>query len=162
MPVPSLDDLDRMIIAELQGDLPLAERPFSAVAGAVGSSEAEVLARLESFRQQGILRRVAAILYHREAGYAANVMAVWDVPDDRADETGAIMASFAEVSHCYRRPRRPGWPYNLFTMIHGRDHEQCRKVAADIAARTAPRRYELLPSTREFKKTSLEYFPGQG
>ncbi len=154
----TLDAADRRLIAVMQGDIPLVERPFAEAGRAAGLPEDEVLRRLNRFREAGWLRRVAAILDHRRAGFAANAMSVWQVPDDRVDEAGRAMAAFPEVSHCYRRPTTPDWPYSLYAMIHGRTPEDCRRVAEEIARAVRPEAYNLLYSTREFKKTSMTYF----
>lgn len=154
----SLDPADRRLIAVMQGDVPMVERPFAEVGRQAGLTEDDVLRRLARFREAGWMRRVAATLYHRRAGFTANAMSVWQVPADRADEAGAAMAAFAEVSHCYRRPTSPDWPYSLYAMIHGRTPEDCRRVAEAMAEAVHPEAYDLLFSTREFKKTSMAYF----
>ncbi len=154
----TLDPADRRLIAVMQGDVPLVERPFAEAGRQAGLTEDDVLHRLTRFREAGWLRRVAATLYHRRAGFTANAMSVWRLPADRVDEAGAAMAAFAEVSHCYRRPTSPDWPYSLYAMIHGRTPEDCRRVAEAIARVVRPEAYDLLFSTKEFKKTSMTYF----
>jgi len=152
------DFVDRRLIAVMQGDIPILERPFAAIGRELGLTESEVIRRLRRFQEVGWLRRVAAILRHREAGFVANAMSVWRVPADRVDEAGRAMAAFPEVSHCYRRPTAPDWPYSLYAMIHGRLPDDCRRVADEIARVVRPEAYKLLFSTREFKKTSMTYF----
>jgi siroheme decarboxylase len=153
-----LDERDKAIIQWLQGDLPLTETPFRAIANASGITEKEVLETIDSFLAKGYLRRIGAVLYHHNAGFKANAMGVWHVPSDQVESVGKIMASFAEVSHCYERPTSPQWPYNLFTMIHGRDNNQCQKVAEAISHKTGIKEYLLLFSIKELKKTSMSYF----
>ncbi|OGW12130.1 MAG: transcriptional regulator [Nitrospinae bacterium RIFCSPLOWO2_12_FULL_45_22] len=153
-----LDDRDKAIIQWLQGDLPLKEAPYKEIADALAMTEEEVLGRIASFLARGYLRRIGAVLYHQEAGFKANAMGVWQVPPDQVERVGMIMSSFTEVSHCYERPTTPQWPYNLFTMIHGRDKEQCQKVAEAISHKTGIKEYRLLFSIRELKKTSMSYF----
>ena len=153
-----MDDLDRAIIAELQGDIPLEPRPFAAVAERVGTTEGELLGRLRSYLARGWMRRVGAILYHQRAGVRGNVMCAWRVPADRVDEVGKTMASFRAVSHCYLRPAHPRWPYNVYTMVHGRDRGECERVIGEIARATGISDYRPLFTTREFKKTSMEDF----
>ncbi|MHB0885915.1 MAG: siroheme decarboxylase subunit beta [Bacillota bacterium] len=152
------DPADRRLIAVMQGDVPLVERPFAEAGRQAGLTEDDVLHRLARFHEAGWLRRVAATLYHHRAGFTANAMSIWRLPADRVDEAGAAMAAFAEVSHCYRRPTSPDWPYSLYAMIHGRAPEDCRRVAEAIAQVVQPEAYDLLFSTREFKKTSMTYF----
>src|SRR5204863_1808488 len=93
----------------------------------------DVLARLESLREREGLRRVAAILYHRRAGFSANGMGVWKVPEDDVLDTGKRMASFRGISHCYQRPTYPDWPYSVFTMAHGRSKQECDAILDSIA-----------------------------
>jgi len=153
-----LTDLQKGIVRELQGDMPLESRPFQVVAAGLGVSEEEVLAELASMKDSGILRRIAAILYHREAGFKSNVMCAWNVSEEAVDEAGRELAAFSEVSHCYRRPMYPQWPYNLYTMVHGRSREECEAVVKEMAGRIEYKEYRLLYSEREFKKSSMEYF----
>lgn len=145
-------------VRALQKDLPLGSRPFVGLADGSGLSEAELLEHARAFLADGRMRRFAAVLHHRRAGYSANGMGVWNVPDDQVAEAGAKMSAFAAVSHCYHRPRYPDWPYNLFTMIHARTPEECQSVAAAISAETGITEYGILYSTREFKKVRVRYF----
>jgi DNA-binding Lrp family transcriptional regulator len=153
-----LDERDKAIIQRLQNDLPLKETPYREIAESLAMTEEEVLTRLASFLDRGYLKRIGAVLYHQKAGFKANAMAVWQVPTDQVERVGRIMASFSEVSHCYERLISPQWPYNLFTMIHGRDNDQCKKVAEAISHNTGIKQYQLLFSIKELKKTSMTYF----
>ncbi len=152
------DDLERRIIHHLQGDLPLTPRPFAVLASKVGISEEEVLERIELLKEQGTLRRFGATLRHQLAGYKANAMVGWYVPEDNMEEIGPLMATFREVSHCYERRIQGKWKYNLFTMIHGKTEKDCEDIARRIAENTGIKDYVLLLSLKEFKKTSPEYF----
>lgn len=153
-----IEEIDKRIIRELQGDISLEKRPFAAIAGRIGISEEEVLKRTGSYLDKGYMRKFGAILLHREAGFKANGMGVWDVPAGDVQRAGEIMASFPEVSHCYERPSFEDWPYNLFTMIHSENEDGCHEIAERISRATGIKRYKLLFSTKEFKKTSMEYF----
>lgn len=143
---------------ELQGDIPLSPRPFAAIGKHLGRSERWVISAIRKLLRQKALRRIAAVLVHRRAGFRANGMGVWVVPPQDCDRIGKIMATFPEVTHCYRRPGFPGWPYTIYTMIHGRTRAECRAVARRISKATGIARYSLLFSTREFKKTSPVYY----
>ena len=112
------------------------------------------------FLDSGKMRRFAAVLHHRTAGFSANAMGVWAVPGDDAevDRAGELMAGFRAVSHCYRRPTYPDWPYNIFTMVHGKSREDCEQSLAAIAAKTNIRDHGALYSTREYKKVRVRYF----
>lgn len=153
-----LDDVERRIIRHLQGDLPLTPRPFAVLASKVGISEEELLERIKSLKEQGTLRRFGATLRHQLAGYKANAMVAWYVPEDDMEEIGPLMASFKEVSHCYERKVQGTWKYNLFTMIHGRSKKECQDIARRIAEHTGIKDYVFLLSLKEFKKTSPRYF----
>ena len=153
-----LTEQDKQIIRELQNDLPLVRRPFGAIAEKLGMNEAKLIERIKLFIEDGRIRRFGAAVRHRDLGYVANAMVVWEVPDDRIREVGPVMAGFKEVSHCYQRPRRPEWPYNFYTMVHGQTREECEQVAARIARATGLKAYRLLFSTAELKKSSMRYF----
>jgi len=153
-----IDDLDRNIIRHLQGDLPLTTTPFAEVASKIGIGEEELLERIRSLQERGVLRRFGAILRHRKAGITANAMVAWLVPGDRVDEVGSLMAGVREVSHCYERETNNKWKYNLFTMVHGRSKAHCRKAVETIAELTGVKDYIELFTRKEFKKTSPKYF----
>src|SRR5690606_23255688 len=118
----------------------------------------QLLERLEEQRERRILRRVAAILFHRRAGFSANGMGVWKVPEDKVLEVGPKMAAFRGVSHCYQRPTYPDWPYSIFTMAHGRSKEECDAILDAIAEETGITERATLYSSTEFKKIRLLYF----
>jgi len=153
-----LDHIDRRIIRCLSGDIAGDKTPYRKVAEQVGVSEDEVLDRIERYIQSGTLRRLGAIVNHSRAGFSANGMVIWNVPDPMVDEVGPIMASFDEVTHCYVRARHPDWVGNLYTMVHGTTEEVCRNIAQRISERTGVTEYRILFSSREFKKTSMIYF----
>ena len=152
-----LDRLDRQIITRLCGDLGGSRSPFREIAAEFNLPEEELLRRIRCYRAGTILRRLGAILFHQTAGFSANGMSVWNVPDADAEKTGEMMARAPEVSHCYVRPRLPDWPYNLFGMIHGHSEDECRAVAARISAETSIDEYDVLFSVRQFKKSSMVY-----
>ena len=154
----TFDDLDRRLIARACGDVGESRSPFRQMASELGVGQEEILARLRHYEQTGAMRRFGAVLRHRAAGFAANGMSVWDVPEAEALRAGNAMSAHREVSHCYQRPRFEGWPYNLFAMIHGRTREECMPVAERIAREIGVRDYHVLFSLREFKKTSMVYF----
>ncbi len=152
------DERDIAVIKALQGDLPVVPEPYAAAATELGMSVADLLAHLETMQERRLLRRVAAILYHRRAGFSANGMGVWKVPDADIMEVGKRMASFRGISHCYQRPTYQDWPYSVFTMAHGRSKEECDAILDSIAADTGIDERATLYSSTEFKKIRLLYF----
>jgi DNA-binding Lrp family transcriptional regulator len=148
---------DAALVRALQAGLPLVPRPYAALAVQLGVREEEVLQHLGAMLADGRIRRIGAVPNHYALGYRANGMSVWDVADEAIGELGPRVGALAFVSHCYRRPRRPGWPYNLFAMVHGRDRAEVEAKVAQIAALLGPaaRASETLYSTRILKKTGL-------
>ena len=153
-----LTELEKKVIASIQGDIPIVERPYAELSRKLGISEQLMLDTLRSLCRRGVIRRFGATLRHQKSGYGANAMTAWRVDEARVEEVGRIMASFREVSHCYRRDPTSQWPYNLYTMIHAATEEDCRQVARRIARETGVEDYTLLFSRRELKKTSMQYF----
>jgi DNA-binding Lrp family transcriptional regulator len=154
------DEDDIALIRALQGPMAAVERPYDEAAAELGVSTEEMLDRLRGMIDRRILRRVAAILYHRRAGFSANGMGVWRVPEDEVLEVGARMASFRGISHCYQRPTYPDWPYSVFTMAHGRSKEECDAILDSIAEECGmgPDDRATLYSSTEYKKIRLHYF----
>jgi siroheme decarboxylase len=153
-----LSELDVAVIRTLQGDMPIAPRPYDPAAQELGIGTDGLLEQLESMRSRGALRRVAAILFHRRAGFSANGMGVWRVPEERIMELGPRMAAFRGISHCYQRPTYEDWPYSVFTMAHGRSKQECDAILDSIAAETGIEDRATLYSSTEFKKIRLLYF----
>jgi DNA-binding Lrp family transcriptional regulator len=150
-----MDAIDEQILIATQDGIPLTGSPFRDIAQRLGLSEEEVVERIRLMKEKGMIRRFGASIGHRDIGILANAMCIWNVPEERVEDVGRIMASFPEVTHCYERPRRPGWEYNLFTMVHSYTREDCEQVAARISESTGIKDYRLLFSEREFKKTGV-------
>ncbi|MDX1710316.1 MAG: AsnC family transcriptional regulator [Rhodovibrionaceae bacterium] len=157
-PERPIDDLDRRLIAETQGGLPLVAQPYAALAERLGTSAGEVQQRLQRLLDTGVIRRIGVVPNHYALGLSANGMTVWDVADAAVARLGAEVGALDFVSHCYRRPRHlPVWPYNLFAMAHGRDRAEVEEKAQRIAGLLGEhcRGHDILYSTRLLKKTGL-------
>ena len=152
------DDFDVSVIRALQGDMPVVHEPYAPAAAELGISQEELLGHLAGMRERRLLRRVAAILFHRRAGFSANGMGVWKVPEDRIMEIGPQMAAVRGISHCYQRPTYEDWPYSVFTMAHGRSKEECDAILDSIEELTGISERATLYSSTEFKKIRLLYF----
>jgi len=157
-PKPKLTEEHIAVIRATQDDWPLVERPYAAMAETAGLTEARLIEQLRGMQQVGYLRRVAAILHHREAGFKANAMVVWQIPAEEVDRVGNAFALFGEVSHCYRRPVYPEWPYPLFTMLHAPTYSDCMKIVEKMEEKVGKFTHKNLFSTKEYKKIRLKYF----
>ncbi len=153
-----IEELEKKIIHYLQGDLPVTPKPFALLADKIGIREEELLKTTQMLKEQGILRRFGATLRHELAGFHANAMVAWRVPEDKVEKSGNLMAGFREVSHCYQRRIHGEWKYNLFTMIHGKNNKDCEHIAKKIADMVEVNEYVVLLSLKEYKKTSPKYF----
>ena len=152
------DESDVAVIKATQGSMPIIAEPYAPAAEALGVTVKDLLAQMTTMVERGLLRRVAAILFHRRAGFSANGMGVWEVPEDRIMEVGMRMASFRGIAHCYQRPTYADWPYSVFTMAHGRSKEECDAILDSIAQDTGIDGRATLYSSTEFKKIRLLYF----
>ena len=153
-----LTELEKRIIAAIQGDMPVVAQPYAQIAKELDIEEQQLLKVLKDLIRRGVICRFGATLRHQKSGYAANAMTAWLVEEDRMDDVGRIMASFKEVSHCYRRDPTEEWKFNLYTMIHGKDEAHCLQTAEKMALKAHVQQYQLLFSRRELKKTSMKYF----
>jgi siroheme decarboxylase len=154
------DEVDVAVIRALQGPMEVTDRPYDAAAAEVGMTTDDFLGHLAGMVDRKLLRRVAAILYHRRAGFSANGMGVWRVPEEKILEVGAQMAAVRGISHCYQRPTYKDWPYSVFTMAHGRSKEECDAILDGIAEQHGLHGDDraVLYSSTEFKKIRLHYF----
>jgi siroheme decarboxylase len=158
--VAPLEPADIALIGAIEKGLPLVPRPYAAVAERLGMSEQQVLDRLAALRQRGVIKRMGVVVRHRELGYRANGMVVWDVSDDAVADLGRCLSGYDFVTLCYRRPRQlPEWPYNLFCMIHGKSHEEVRERIAQLVRECGLQRirHEVLFSRRRFKQCGARY-----
>ncbi len=157
-PAVELDEWQKELVRRLQASLPLVEDPFTLIAGRLGLDVLRVLHQASEWLAAGVIRRIGAVVFHRRLGFNANGMAVFNVPIDRVDELGQRLAEHAMVSHCYHRPSMPGWPYNLFAMVHGQSEDEVRRFVQRVAGELSLGDYDILFSTAEYKKVSMEYF----
>ncbi|MFC1544681.1 Lrp/AsnC family transcriptional regulator [Gemmatimonadota bacterium] len=156
---PVLSEKDKKLIRLLQESLPLVARPYSRIAEEVGISERDVLEKVSGWVETGIIRRFGATVRHQRMGYSANCMVVWPVTDpDEADRLGEIFASFAEVTHCYRRPAFEGWPFTLYTMVHSTSQQGIDETLERMKQASGLSEYHGLISEKEWKKSSMKYF----
>ena len=155
--MPVAED-EKPVIRELQEDLPLELRPFDAMSQRLSISNQQLFQLAADFEERKIMRRFSAVLHHRRSGFRANAMIVWQVPSERSEEVGMIMAQHSAVTHCYERPTFPDWPYTHFTMVHATTPEGCEEIAEEISQSTQITDNLMLYSTREYKKTRVRYF----
>jgi len=155
------NDLEKKVIAALQGDIPVSRRPYMEIAEMIGVDEDTVLSVLKDLYQRGVIRRFGATLRHQKSGFNANAMVAWQVDESLIDAVGEQVAGYDAVTHCYRRDPAPDWPYNLYTMVHAQDEAQCRQIARKISKDTGISEYTMLFSRRELKKTSMQYFDNE-
>jgi len=154
-----LSELDRKLLLEIQTGFPLSATPYRDVAEAVGADVADVLGAIERLRADGCIKRIGCVVNHITTGFDNNCMVVWDVPDDQLDEVGERVGALPYVTLCYHRPRRPeqDWPYNLFTMIHGREPDVVDEKIDELAAEYLPVAHDRLYSTATLKQTGAQY-----
>ena len=155
------NDLEKKIIAALQGDMPVCRRPYLEIGEMIGVDEKTVISVLRDLYQRGVIRRFGATLRHQKSGFNANAMVAWQADEALIDAVGEQIAAYEAVTHCYRRDPAPDWPYNLYTMVHARDEAACREIARKIAEDIGVSEYTMLFSRRELKKTSMQYFDNE-
>ena len=146
------------VIKVLQKDIDIVEEPFKGMTEALGMSHERLFQIAGELKESGVMRRFATILNHRKAGFGANAMSVWSVPEEKGEEIGRQLAEFLDVSHCYLRPRYPNWLYNLFAMVRAKTQDECDTLIEEMAQESGLKEYGKLYSTREFKKQRLVYF----
>lgn len=151
------DDVETGLIEMLQGDIPLKPNPYEELARRLNTSEEELVERISDMKEKGRIRRLGAILRHRQVGYAFNAMVVFKAEPESEDRAGSILAGYKEVTHCYVRQVPPDFGYNLFAMVHLHDEAELKPLLADMAANTGLFDYLVIKSVREFKKTSMKY-----
>lgn len=150
--------LRQEIIKFIQGDIPVVSRPYCELAQKLEISEQDVIAEITALKREGLIRRLGAILRHQKAGYTVNALVAWKVEPGYADRAGEIMAQHPQISHCYLRQVPQEFPYNVFSMIHSRSEQELEGIIENLVERTGIDEYIILPSVKELKKISLEYY----
>lgn len=153
-----LDAVDKGILVALQGDFDQSLEPYALIAESLGLTEEEVIRRIKRMQEEGVIRRIGAMIRHIEAGIGSNGMIVWKVDPQRIEDVGAALAGFPEVTHCYERPPFGSKGGTLFTMVHAASKEGCMKIVQQMATSVGVHEYEILFSDRELKKVSMTYF----
>ncbi len=149
---------DKEIIKALQEDFPLCEEPYKVLAQRVGISEEEFLKRVRELVEEKKIRKMGAVLRHREVGFNANALCAWQVPPEKLDDIAQVMSSHVAVSHCYDRTPAPNWNYNLYTMIHAKTRDECEQIINELSTIAGVNNYKILYTKREWKKTGMKYF----
>jgi DNA-binding Lrp family transcriptional regulator len=150
--------LHHAIVRAAQYDIPMVSEPFKKIVDELEIDYDKFFGVLQELQEAGVMRRFASILNHRKAGFSANAMVVWDVDEEKGEAIGETAASFSAVSHCYLRPKYENWPFNLFTMVHGKSTDETNGIIADMAKEIESKNHMPLYSSREFKKVRIEYF----
>jgi DNA-binding Lrp family transcriptional regulator len=152
-----LNDLERKILAAIQHGMPNTLTPYEDMAASIGISVEQLLDTLKTWKTQGKIRRVGAIVNHFQLGYGVGAMVAWDIPKDKIDDTGQLFASFAEVSHAYQRPSAPGWPYTLYTMVHAATAAELDSTIRAMSQASGIEKFQALKTIRELKKVPPTY-----
>ena len=152
-----MDEKLKKIIKILQDDIPIVKRPFKLLAEKNDLEEEELINAILDLMDKRIIRHFGAIIKHTKVGYKSNAMLVMKIDENKIDESGNLLASFNEVSHCYHRVSKKEWPYNLYVMVHAKGEDELQKIIEKILNLTKPKFYKILPSLKEFKKDSMKY-----
>lgn len=152
-----LNERDHRLVAALQAGLPLTPAPYADIGARLGWSEAEVIAGVARLQALGCVNRLGVVVRHHELGYRANAMVVFDVGDDDVDAAGRRLAALSFVTLCYRRARAPGWPYNLYCMVHGKARDEVLALVAELRTQLPGAPSEVLFSRRRFTQRGARY-----
>jgi DNA-binding Lrp family transcriptional regulator len=125
-----LTALERALLERFQRGLPLSPRPYAAMAGELGCSEAEVIAALERLQAAGAVSRVGGVVRPHAAGWST--LAALAVPPERLEAVAELVSAYPEVNHNYEREHR----FNLWFVVTASDAAAVRAVLDDIAGRT--------------------------
>lgn len=149
---------DISCIKALQEDIPLVSSPFSVLAAKHNISETDLINAANKYITNGTMRRFAAVLFHKNAGFSTNIMGVWNVPQNDTEKIGRLFATYKAVSHCYLRPVYEDWPYNIFTMLHAKSEESLQKIMNEMSELSNIKDFASLKSLTEYKKVRVTYF----
>jgi DNA-binding Lrp family transcriptional regulator len=147
---------DKKLILELNRPLGIIKMPFAAVAGRLGWDEEKLLKAIRAYKKEGLIRRLGLILAHRKIGLKSNVLVAWRVAGKDLGKAADIFRKAREVSHCYQRKAYPGWPYNVYTMVHGRSKKDCLYCVGELSRMTGINDHLEMFTLKELKKTKAD------
>lgn len=153
----TLNDLERKILAAIQGGIPISRSPYQDISKNIGIPVDLLLATLRQWKVEGKIRRLGAIVNHFQMGHGFGAMVAWNVPDDRINQVGQLFASFSKVSHAYQRLSNDQWPYNLYTMVHACDNCELETTLNTMSAESGITEFRALKTARELKKVPPTY-----
>ena len=156
MPHSQLNKKEKRVLLALSGPFAIVKRPFLPVAAKLDMEEAELLDYIRSFKKRGIIRRLGIMLSHRQVGLSANALVAWKVPRAQVAKTAAVLTAYPQVTHCYRRKAYKQWPYNLYSMVHSQNREDCLALVDRMTAETGIAEYKILFTVKEFKKAKTD------
>ena len=156
-----MNEQDIRLIREMQKGIKFERRPYLRIAKEIGASEEDVLQALRRLKDTGIIRRIGVAVRPDKAGFSVNALVAWNVPFEQVERVGKLMAEIREISHCYERECPPGWPYNMFTMIHSTSEEHLQDLIFNLKKKCELKEYQIFKTVQELKKTSMVYF-GEG
>ena len=152
-----LSDVERRVLLVLQGGMPKSTTPYRDMAAQAGVDTQQLLGILNDWKINGRMRRAGAVVNHFKVGLGAGAMVVWKVGPEQVEQVGKMLASFSEVSHAYERILAPGWPYNLYTMVHGVNEREVTVTVEKMSRACGISDYKALPTKKELKKVPPTY-----
>lgn len=152
-----MSSIEQKILAVLQQGLPKSQSPFKDMAQQLGIDTGLLLTVLKNWKRQDKLRRIGAIVNHFKVGLGAGAMVVWQVESKRTREVGKVFAGFREVSHAYERHTDKNWPYNVYTMVHGKSDEEVQQTVRQMSRECGITKYRILVTEKELKKVPPTY-----
>ncbi|MDD2744645.1 MAG: AsnC family transcriptional regulator [Rhodocyclaceae bacterium] len=146
-----IDTVDRQIIAKMQGDFPLCERPYAQVAEQLGIAEGDLLARLERLLADKVLTRFGPMFQVERMG-GAFVLAALSAPEERYEEVTALVNALPQVAHNYRREHA----LNMWFVLATETQDGIAKAIALIERNTGLVVYAFPKEQEYFVEMKLE------
>jgi siroheme decarboxylase len=144
---PTLDEIDRKIIQILQDEFPLVEQPYKEIGDKLNLTEDHILNRLKRLNQQGVTKKIGAILDTSKIGLTAATLVAIKVPQNQVDQAAEIINQYAGVSHNYERDNE----FNVWFTLRAPDEAMLISNLNEITQKTAPKGLLNLPTKQCFK-----------
>lgn len=148
---------DREIIIELKKPFNIVSRPFNELSQRLNINENELIEKLRDYRKSGVIRKVGAIIAQRKVGYNYNALVLWNIEEDKIDLFGEKLASYKNISHCYRRTVYPNWNYPIYSMIHCYDENHFKELLKLLKEDETVIEYKILRTEKELKKKRMNF-----
>ncbi len=141
-----MDEIDKQILKEIQGNFPLTSHPFQVLGEKFGLCEEEVEERINRLKKDKIISRIGASFNSKKVGYKSTLIAM-KVSPSSLEKVANLVSQYPQVTHNYERDDN----YNLWFTLIAPSQEEIERILEEIRSETGIEEILNLPAVNLFK-----------